>query len=61
MATLVEDEDEKGRLVIHGEEMEGGGQILRISSVIAAIWNKKVVIQSIRGKRKKPGLRPQVS
>ncbi|UPR03897.1 RNA 3'-terminal phosphate cyclase [Chloropicon primus] len=41
MATLVEDEDEKGRLVIHGEEMEGGGQILRISSVIAAIWNKK--------------------
>jgi RNA 3'-terminal phosphate cyclase (ATP) len=46
-------------LVIDGGYGEGGGQILRTSLSLAAITGKSLKLQNIRGRRKKPGLRPQ--
>lgn len=44
---------------IRGDMLEGGGQILRISTAISALLRKPVRITSIRAKRSPPGLRPQ--
>jgi len=44
---------------ICGDYLEGGGQILRTSLALSAVLNKPVKIYNIRGKRPKPGLRPQ--
>ncbi len=45
--------------VIDGSYGEGGGQILRTSLSLAAITGRPLQLVNIRGKRKKPGLRPQ--
>ncbi|MGQ9640163.1 MAG: RNA 3'-terminal phosphate cyclase [Candidatus Bathyarchaeia archaeon] len=44
---------------IRGDMLEGGGQILRISTAISALLRKPVKIVNIRAKRSPPGLRPQ--
>jgi RNA 3'-terminal phosphate cyclase (ATP) len=44
---------------IDGSFGEGGGQILRTSLTLSAVYNKPVLIENIRAKRSKPGLRPQ--
>ncbi len=46
-------------LFIDGQIGEGGGQVLRTSLSLAAITGKDFFIDSIRGKRKKPGLQRQ--
>jgi RNA 3'-terminal phosphate cyclase (ATP) len=45
--------------IIDGEYGEGGGQILRTSLSLAVITGKPLKLVNIRGRRKKPGLRPQ--
>lgn len=45
--------------VIDGSLLEGGGQILRISSALSAILGIPIKIHSIRAGRSTPGLRPQ--
>ncbi len=44
---------------VDGSLMEGGGQILRMSTALSALLDKPVRIFSIRGKRSKPGLKSQ--
>ncbi|HDM75131.1 MAG TPA: RNA 3'-terminal phosphate cyclase [Deltaproteobacteria bacterium] len=44
---------------IDGRIGEGGGQVLRTSLSLSAITGKAFVIEHIRGKRKKPGLKRQ--
>ena len=44
---------------VDGSQGEGGGQILRSSLTLAAIFQKPVRIFNIRAGRKVPGLRPQ--
>ncbi len=39
--------------------LEGGGQILRNASALAAITGVPVAVDRIRAKRSKPGLQPQ--
>jgi RNA 3'-terminal phosphate cyclase (ATP) len=46
-------------IVIDGSYGEGGGQIVRTSLSLAMITGKPLKLTNIRGKRKKPGLRPQ--
>ena len=43
-------------VVLDGSVMEGGGQILRNSVSLSCLLGRSVVIENIRGKRKKPGL-----
>ncbi len=46
-------------LTIDGSYGEGGGQILRTAVALSAISGTSVQIFNIRGKRERPGLRPQ--
>ncbi|MEJ2233194.1 MAG: RNA 3'-terminal phosphate cyclase [Syntrophobacterales bacterium] len=50
---------ERDYTVIDGSYGEGGGQILRTSLSLSAITGRPLKLVNIRGKRKKPGLRPQ--
>lgn len=38
---------------------EGGGQCLRSSIALASLMHRKISVKNIRGKRPKPGLKPQ--
>ena len=44
---------------IKGDMLEGGGQLLRISTAISAIIKKSLIITNIRANRTPPGLRAQ--
>jgi len=46
-------------IIIDGTTGEGGGQVLRTALSLSAITGKPFVINNIRGKRSKPGLRQQ--
>ena len=46
-------------ITIDGTTGEGGGQVLRTALSLSAITGKPFVINNIRGKRSKPGLRQQ--
>ncbi len=46
-------------ITIDGSYGEGGGQILRTSLAFSAIFQEPILIENIRAKRSKPGLRPQ--
>jgi RNA 3'-terminal phosphate cyclase (ATP) len=46
-------------MIIDGSMGEGGGQILRTSLSLAAITGTEIVIEKIRAKRNKPGLKRQ--
>eukprot|EP01119_Soliformovum_irregulare_P022095 TRINITY_DN7492_c0_g1_i2.p1 TRINITY_DN7492_c0_g1~~TRINITY_DN7492_c0_g1_i2.p1 ORF type:complete len:401 (+),score=71.31 TRINITY_DN7492_c0_g1_i2:963-2165(+) len=50
---------EKDQDVIDGQSMEGGGQILRNCTSLAAIFKRPIKIVNIRGKRSRPGLQAQ--
>ena len=65
MSATEEKKEEKGGvgwrkkgelLVLDGSVMEGGGQILRNSVSLSCLLGSSVVVENIRGKRKKPGL-----
>lgn len=44
---------------IPGDNLEGGGQILRTALALSCILNKPIRVYNIRAKRPKPGLKPQ--
>ncbi len=46
-------------IVLDGSQGEGGGQILRTALSLSGITGRAFAVQRIRGKRMKPGLRPQ--
>jgi len=46
-------------ILIDGSYGEGGGQIVRVSVSMAALFGKSIRVINIRAKRPKPGLRPQ--
>jgi RNA 3'-terminal phosphate cyclase (ATP) len=46
-------------LVLDGSYGEGGGQIVRTALALAALTGRCVRLENIRGRRPKPGLRPQ--
>jgi len=46
-------------VTIDGRQGEGGGQILRTALALSAVLNIPLRVNHIRGKRRKPGLRPQ--
>lgn len=46
-------------LEIDGSKGEGGGQVLRTSLSLSALTGRPFRLTNIRGKRSKPGLRPQ--
>ncbi|XP_030310800.1 RNA 3'-terminal phosphate cyclase isoform X3 [Calypte anna] len=47
------------RMEIDGGIMEGGGQILRVSTALSCLLGLPVRVQRIRAGRSQPGLRPQ--
>lgn len=46
-------------ITIRGDMLEGGGQILRLSTALAALMGEPIKIVKVRGKRRPPGLRRQ--
>lgn len=46
-------------ITIQGDMLEGGGQILRLSTALATLIGEPIKIVKVRGKRKPPGLRRQ--
>lgn len=46
-------------MVVDGGQGEGGGQVLRTCLSLAAITGRPLTLFNIRGKRSRPGLRPQ--
>uniref|UniRef100_S4RXT9 RNA 3'-terminal phosphate cyclase n=1 Tax=Petromyzon marinus TaxID=7757 RepID=S4RXT9_PETMA len=50
---------EREPMHVDGDTLEGGGQILRVSSALSCILGKPIHLTKIRAGRPKPGLRPQ--
>lgn len=46
-------------ITIQGDMLEGGGQILRMSTALSALLGEPVKVVNVRGKRKPPGLARQ--
>ncbi|KAJ8784594.1 hypothetical protein J1605_007945 [Eschrichtius robustus] len=47
------------RVEVDGSIMEGGGQILRVSTALSCLLGLPLRVQKIRAGRSTPGLRPQ--
>ncbi|KAF4031122.1 RNA 3'-terminal phosphate cyclase domain-containing protein [Phytophthora infestans] len=54
-----ENQEIEGSIVLNGGDGEGGGQLLRIATALAAVTRRVVRVHSIRANRKAPGLRSQ--
>ncbi|MEM2226804.1 MAG: RNA 3'-terminal phosphate cyclase [Candidatus Bathyarchaeia archaeon] len=50
---------DSGLIEIKGDELEGGGQILRSSVALSALLGKPIRITNIRGRRPSPGMKAQ--
>jgi len=46
-------------IIIDGSHMEGGGSIVRLAVAFSAITGKPIIVENIRVKREKPGLKVQ--
>jgi RNA 3'-phosphate cyclase len=57
--SAVQDEEIEGSIVLNGGHGEGGGQLLRVATVLSAVMHRVVRVHSIRARRKAPGLRSQ--
>ncbi|KAG2788026.1 hypothetical protein PC129_g4329 [Phytophthora cactorum] len=54
-----ENQEIEGSIVLNGGDGEGGGQLLRVATALAAVMQRVVRVHSIRANRKAPGLRNQ--
>eukprot|EP01104_Vermistella_antarctica_P008129 TRINITY_DN2032_c0_g3_i1.p1 TRINITY_DN2032_c0_g3~~TRINITY_DN2032_c0_g3_i1.p1 ORF type:complete len:373 (-),score=53.13 TRINITY_DN2032_c0_g3_i1:129-1247(-) len=59
MSSVLVSQDDTGVAVVDGSLMEGGGQVLRVSTAISVLTKRDLRVTRIRGKRSKPGLRAQ--